>query len=121
MLRVQHAPEPRSRSSVSVCPASQGFQMGSSALLWAGGLPGRGEPALVPVPRSLSRFPERLVDVLLELGTPLLQQEEQGSSSELGITSSDVCLCSKYFPLPKQQLTSIFLVFQQFLFGSKFP
>lgn len=120
-LGVQHAAEPRSRSSVWVWLASQGFQKGSSALLWAGGVPGCGEPALVPVPRPLSQFPECPVDVLLEPGTPLLQQEEQGRSSELGITSSDVCLCSEHFPLPKQHLTSISLVFQQFLFGSKFP
>lgn len=120
-LGVQHAAQPRSSSSVWVWLPSQGLQTGSSVLLQAGGVPGRGEPALVPVPRPLSQFPQCPVDVLLELGTPLLQQEERGRSSELGITSSDVCLCSEHFPLPKQHLTSIFLVFQQFLLGSKFP
>lgn len=120
-LGVQHAAQPRSSSSVWVWLPSQGLQTGSSVLLRAGGVPGRGEPAVVPVPRPLSQFPQCPVDVLLEPGTPLLQQEERGRSSELGITSSDVCLCSEHFPLPKQHLTSIFLVFQQFLLGSKFP
>lgn len=70
-LGVQHAAQPRSSSSVWVWLPSQGFQTGSSVLLRAGGVPGRGEPAVVPVPRPLSQFPQCPVDVLLEPGTPL--------------------------------------------------